>query len=281
MTHQPQRTPPATRLEAVLAAPADEAADEAANLSGGTRIERSPVAGKPAQPQAKPLRPVHRPPMALLCAVDDGLERGEWFRLRRPRTVIGRTEGDIAIPHDEAMSGKHLEILRTAAPGGYRWLIRDLGSTNGTFFRVSGGLLRSGTELLLGSRRYAFELPTPGEGGQSTPAGTHMWRTVDAAQAAALRPRLVELNPGGPGAVVTLSADDVWLGASPRDCAVVIAGDPFVSPRHARLFCDKRGQWQIENADSANGVWVRVEELAVDNSGEFMAGEQRFLFKVL
>lgn len=277
MTHDPHRPPPpATRLELVIASPVDEPPERPQ-----TRPEKK--RGALTEPKdAKPLRPVHRAPMALLCAVDDGLERGEWFRLRRPRTVIGRTEGDITVPHDDAMSGKHLEILRGAVPGGYRWLIRDLGSTNGTFFRVSGGLLRPGIELLLGSRRYRFDLPLPNESAQPAPDGTRVWQTVNAGQAAGPRPVLTEVVPGGgSGKQFTLSADDVWLGSSPTQCDVPIADDPFVSPRHARLFCDNRGHWQIENAGSVNGVWVRVEEMAVDNSGEFMAGEQRFLFKVL
>lgn len=277
MSHDPHRPPPpATRLEMVIASPVEEPPERIK-----TRPEKR-ASGTPDAGDAKPLRPVHRPSMALLCVVDDGLERGEWFRLRRPRTVVGRTEGDIVIGHDEAMSGKHLEIVRAAAAGGFRWAIRDLNSTNGTFFRVSGGLLRPGIELLLGSRRYRFDLSTPQQAAEPTAEGTQMWRTVNLGEAAGPRPTLTELMPrGGKGKEIILSSDDVTLGSSARQCDVTIADDPFVSPRHARVFCDKRGHWQIENAGGLNGVWVRVEEMPIEASGEFMAGEQRFLFKVL
>ena len=57
-------------------------------------------------------RPVLRPPMAMLCLLDDGREDGEWIRLRKDVTTIGRTEGDIVVPHDTAMSGRHAAIQR-------------------------------------------------------------------------------------------------------------------------------------------------------------------------
>src|SRR4051812_21740842 len=57
-------------------------------------------------------RPVQRPPMAQLCIFDDGATDGEWIRLRADRTVIGRTEGDVLIPHDGQIANPHTEILR-------------------------------------------------------------------------------------------------------------------------------------------------------------------------
>ena len=51
-------------------------------------------------------RPQDRPPLALLCVLDDGKADGEWHRLRADRCVIGRTEGDIRIAHDAKMSSR-------------------------------------------------------------------------------------------------------------------------------------------------------------------------------
>jgi len=50
------------------------------------------------------------------------------FPVVTDRVVIGRRRGDLVLP-DPEVSGTHAEVLRTVA--GY--LIRDLGSTNGTF----------------------------------------------------------------------------------------------------------------------------------------------------
>ena len=49
--------------------------------------------------------------MALLTVFDDGKTEGEDIRLRGNRFLIGRTEGDLQIPHDNLMSAKHAEFL--------------------------------------------------------------------------------------------------------------------------------------------------------------------------
>src|SRR5688572_21012439 len=59
-----------------------------------------------------PFRPVRRPPMASLCIVDDASDDGEWVRIRDGACVLGRSEGNVIIPHDGMMSSKHAEITR-------------------------------------------------------------------------------------------------------------------------------------------------------------------------
>src|SRR5262245_2611300 len=60
----------------------------------------------PAEVETVAFRPLRRPPMALVCVLDDGKEDGEWVRVRDGRLVIGREEGDIRIPHDDMMSAR-------------------------------------------------------------------------------------------------------------------------------------------------------------------------------
>src|SRR5262249_44092885 len=72
--------------------------------------ERTPIRREEASEDAAPFKPTRRPPMALLCYLDDGSEDGEWFRMRTDRFVIGRTEGDVRIPHDGMISPRHAEI---------------------------------------------------------------------------------------------------------------------------------------------------------------------------
>ena len=88
-------------------------------------------------------RPTRRPPMATLCILDDGRDDGEWVRIRGDKVVIGRTEGDVCIPHDTMISSRHAEIIRQAVQGSYRWYLKDLKSTNGTYVRVAGAMLRT------------------------------------------------------------------------------------------------------------------------------------------
>ena len=44
-------------------------------------------------------------------------EKEEWLRLRGDRVVIGRSEGDVLIPHDAMISGRHAELSRRVEGG--------------------------------------------------------------------------------------------------------------------------------------------------------------------
>ena len=58
-------------------------------------------------------RPILRPPTPILTVCDDGSESGESVRIRKDRFVIGRTEGDLVIPHDTQISGRHAELRQS------------------------------------------------------------------------------------------------------------------------------------------------------------------------
>jgi hypothetical protein len=215
--------------------------------------------------------------------MDDGTDDGEWVRLRGERFVIGRADGDLVLPHDGQISGRHAELVRQRGDdGGWAWLLADLGSTNGTFVRAGSARLADGQEFLVGRTRYRFDagqstdatLPDPDP---AAPAGaTASWHAGDRP----LMPSLVELTPTGPGARVILAKPDYWIGADAAACAVVPANDPYVSPRHAKLARDPKGRWHVANNRTVNGVWLRVEQMPLAGSCQFQLGEQRFLFKV-
>jgi pSer/pThr/pTyr-binding forkhead associated (FHA) protein len=264
----------------------------------GTRVEsaeeirqailaRRAATKKEAGPTADttPFRPSQRPPLALLCILDDGKEEGEWVRLRGDRYVIGRTEGDIVIPHDNMMSGRHAELARHLDQGHYRWHLTDLNSTNGTFVRVGTAALKNGQELLIGGCCYRFDAapqsaPTMVEApmaAEEPPAKTLGWPSV---LPAGVVPSLLEVTAQGEGRRYLLSKPDNWLGRDAGTCAVVLAHDPLVSPRHARLYYDAKGRWYIENNSSLNGTWLRIDHMALDAGCQFQLGEQRFLLRV-
>jgi pSer/pThr/pTyr-binding forkhead associated (FHA) protein len=246
--------------------------------AGGGKPEAAP---RPTEPEVQPDRPVLRPPMALLTLVDDGRSDGEVVRLRGDRTVIGRTEGDVCIPHDSQMSGRHAEIVRQKAAAGYRWLLVDLQSTNGTFVRIGNTVLRHGNEVLIGSGRYRFEAgaASPAQPEESgAPPGTQAWT---ANPVRAVVPSLVELAPSGQVQRHPLSLTECWLGRDAGACAIARPDDLLVSPRHARLFRNARGQWCVENNHSLNGLWLRVEQISLSQSCQIRVGEQRLIFRPL
>ena len=104
-------------------------------------------------------RPSLRPSMALLYVLDDGDDSGEIVRIRANSFVIGRVEGNLTIPHDGGISGRHAEISRRFENGEHCWYLKDLQSTNGTFVRASTVILSHEQEVLIGSGRFRFEVP--------------------------------------------------------------------------------------------------------------------------
>jgi pSer/pThr/pTyr-binding forkhead associated (FHA) protein len=229
---------------------------------------------------AVPFRPCSRPPMALLVILDDGDVDGETVRIRAAAYVIGRVQGDLVIPHDGNMSGRHVEIQRRLEGGRQQWHLRDLDSTNGTYVRVASGILRDGQEMLLGGAAYRFDAPQSGEIAGATDA-TRKWTGGPLEQlSATAHPSLVELGPEEDGRRFVLNRAEHWIGRDPGQCSIVIE-DPFVSPRHARIFRDAKGRWMIQNNRSLNGVWMRITETALDKGGQFQCGEQRFLIRIV
>jgi pSer/pThr/pTyr-binding forkhead associated (FHA) protein len=291
---RPGKRPPAeaegTRLES------DEEIREAIRARAAQRKGKAPAAppvpvGKAVpvavavEPEPEPdtphERPQQRPPMALLCILDDGKQDGEFVRLRGDRCLLGRADGDVRIPHDLMMSGRHAEIVRQKTKeGGHRWVLVDLESTNGSWVRVGRTILHDQAEILIGRGQYRFEAGSA-ETAAAPVTSTETTRAYVPGAAGALLPSLVEVTPAGPGPRYPLTQAEYWVGRDPRACAIARPDDPVVSPRHARLYRDPRGQWYAENNKSVNGLWLRVDEIPLGATCQFRMGEQRFLFRVL
>jgi len=215
------------------------------------------------QPQhaadAAPFRPLLRRPMAVVLVVDDGLESGETVRMRGDSLVIGRSEGDIVVPHDVSMSTRHAIIERL--PEGACWQLSDLGSAGGTFARVTTARLKNGSVIQIGATRLRFE----------TASGHPPDALGDDPDT-----RFIEVLPHGTGRWHTFSGNAARIGRDAAECEVAI-DDPFASPRHATVHHTPRG-WVVENS-GANGLWVRIEApLRLSVASQFLCGEQRFVF---
>ncbi len=233
-----------------------------------------PVA-TPVEIEAQGERPVIRPPLALLCVLDDGRTDGEWVRLRADVTVIGRAEGDVRIPHDSGISGRHAQVVRQRGPQGYRWALVDIQSTNGTFVRVGSTVLRNDNEVIIGSGRYRFEAGMPTAHTVDPPGAplqnTQPW--AGATPVRALVPSLVEISPAGPVSRIPLTLPEYWIGRDAKSCTIVRPDDVLVNARHARLYRGPRGQWYIENNKSLNGLWLRImEPMPLGSACQFRVG---------
>jgi pSer/pThr/pTyr-binding forkhead associated (FHA) protein len=269
---------PTTRLESV-----DEIRSFLAMNQPRKPTAKEAVPGDPAAAgDAMLLRPVHRPPMAVLVVLDDGQRaEGETIRLRKESFVIGREQGDLIIPHDLNMSRQHAKVAREVHRDQYRWFIQDLNSTNGTFVRISTAEMSSGSEIMIGGKRFRFNAATQGAKLAQSQAGrsnrTEGWSKVNPSD---LIPSLRELDDTGKeGPEHFLKGDAVDIGRA-STCGIVL-DDPFLSPLHARMSINSKGRWEISNQQSFNGVWLRITKLPIDRNAGFMLGEQKFLLRVL
>ncbi|MEI6241101.1 MAG: FHA domain-containing protein [Planctomycetia bacterium] len=205
--------------------------------------------GVAAVSEAEPYRPTLRRPLALLHVIDDGREDGETIRLRGDRLAIGRTDGDVTIPHDITMSTRHALL---ECDTGTVWQLSDVGSAGGTFVRVLSARLHHGSCFELGASRFRFDI-VDGEGAC-----------------------LIELQPDGDGVRHPLRGPVTTVGRVGSACDIGVV-DPFVSPLHAEVR-SAAGGWRIENR-GLNGLWVRITgPVRLAHPSQFKCGEQRFVF---
>lgn len=251
---------------------------------GGGRSSDSRISDSSPAPISKselvvPYRPVCRPRRAMLCILDDGSDDGEWIRIRTGALRIGRTEGDVLISDDPKISSKHAEIRREVIGGYSRWVLRDLKSRNGTFVRIESAKLTADSEIMIGLRRFSFQMPKSAmeSSADNMPTSTQGWSIAAAVRSAA--PKLVELDSESP---LEFSLDGLAfkIGSSTSECNLAITDDPTVDPIHAEVIRDEYGDWKMNAHRSLNGTWVRVEEVVIDRTCRFQAGEQRFKIKV-
>jgi pSer/pThr/pTyr-binding forkhead associated (FHA) protein len=241
------------------------------------------VTASPAAADCPPLfRPTLRPPTPILTVCDDGEEDGESIRIRKDCFAIGRTEGDLVLPNDAQISGRHAELRQALVRGKYRWSLNDLQSTNGTYVRVGQAILEHGQEFIIGCTRFRFEkqAATDSAGPKASSAAeqaTRFWQAPAASggQCAAI----VELTDAGQGARFLLEGPENWVGKDTARCQIVMSKDPLVSPRHARIHRQDDGRWVVENNKSINGVWLRVEQISFKGTCRFMLGEQKFIIQ--
>ena len=90
-------------------------------------------------------------------------------------------------------------------------------------------------------------------------------------------PRLVELLTDGEGRHFPLVNDSEWMGRDSSLGSLSFPDDMTMNHRHAQVRRDSKEHWRIEDFSSANGVWLRVNEMLLATQASFMLGEQVFV----
>lgn len=178
--------------------------------------------------------------------------------LVKPRTVIGRVNGDILLP-DPLCSTTHAELLLEGAT----LLIRDLGSTNGTFSdgkRIIELVWTPGLSVQIGDHLLTLEEVTPNQ--VTGPKGTIVVGKEMRALAIAPEPSyvLVVHAPGKPPKSEEIFRARSVVGRTEGD---VILADAGCSSVHAEILFDG-SRVRIKDLGSTNGTWrgeERVTEL--------------------
>ena len=92
--------------------------------------------------------------LRIVQLVDGGI-RGAAFPLREGDNLLGRETGDIVFPTDGFVSGRHA-VLKAR---GDRLVVRDVGSSNGTFLRLTNAVfVDSGDQFLVGRELVRVEI---------------------------------------------------------------------------------------------------------------------------
>lgn len=225
----------------------------------------------------EPFRPRLRPGVPQLTLLDDGeVIQGETIRLRDAVTLIGRTEGAIRVPHDPLVSSRHAELVREGTKDSYRWVLRDLGSSNGTFVRCGKTVLCPERLLLLGSHRLRFQMPEAAAKPTEEPLRTLPIDTQAVLQQGC--PTLVETTGTRP-LTIFLSKAVLTVGR-PGFGNDIELDDPLLASHHARIALDRSGEWKIEAKPSRNGVWVQIASIRLTKECWIQCGEQRFRFEM-
>jgi pSer/pThr/pTyr-binding forkhead associated (FHA) protein len=242
-------------------------------------LERpAPVPADAVTPDDVNFSPVIRPPTPRLTILDDGdLTQGETVRVRDAVTLIGRLHGQVLLPHDNLVSGKHAEIVREGNAAPYRWILRDLGSSNGTFVNCTRAILTPDRILILGSRRYRFMPPTARASDQPQADGTALYDARSLPSTA--WPSLQEVTGNGEPTVISLRAARLSIGR-PGCGNDIQLDDPLIARTHASVEVDSAGQWKIVAGRSKNGIWMQINAIRLTGLCRFQCGEQRFLFVV-
>jgi pSer/pThr/pTyr-binding forkhead associated (FHA) protein len=224
---------------------------------GGMGMGMGP--GPAARPQPRTLLTLIRP---------DGSEGGT-HELRLGENKIGRNFGSI-FENDGYLSPVHADLMITPPTA----LVRDLGSLNGVFVKMTGEEeVQPGQILRIGQELIRFELINPPE---ATADGTEIMGSPNPGYWGRLT---VIIGNNVDGAAFPLLGENITLGRERGE--INFPDDGYVSGLHARLTI-RDGRVFLIDLGSSNGTFVKVNgERGLTNESYVLLGQQLFRLNML
>jgi pSer/pThr/pTyr-binding forkhead associated (FHA) protein len=194
-------------------------------------------------------------------------EDGISFSLAGTDHLAGRGDCPISFPDDPFLSPIHCNFRY----GNNQLVVRDEGSLNGVYVRITGTVrIEQGSAVLVGEQVL---LVSAAKGFDDLPdaEGTYY-------SASMMRPATIEivqqLRGGVSGWVYRPDTEIVTLGREGND--INFADDPFISGRHAQLQLTG-GVLSVTDLGSRNGTFVRVTGDYVLKHGDYVFLGQQLL----
>jgi pSer/pThr/pTyr-binding forkhead associated (FHA) protein/RNA polymerase subunit RPABC4/transcription elongation factor Spt4 len=215
----------------------------------------------------------HQSARAKLTLIRGDGEDGVSFTLAGQEHPAGRGECPISFPDDPFLSPTHANFLYRSAHAGAptELVVRDEGSLNGVYVRISGTAnLVSGATVLIGEQVLTIASAPMGEDLPDN-AGTYYSSSMP-------RPASLQitqnLRGGTTGWVFRLDGESVVIGRENND--INFPEDPFISGRHAEIRITGNAI-SVTDLGSRNGTFVRVNGEQVLKHGDYVFLGQQLL----
>lgn len=194
---------------------------------------------------------------------------GVSYHLAGSEHIAGRLEGAILFPEDPLLSPRQANFFYREG----RLMVRDEGSLNGVFIRINAPMMvNGGASFLVGEQLLRVDACPPDAVPAPDDDGTYFYGSPK-------RPAkmsVIQLLVGGdPGMVFRARSESISLGREGND--INFPDDPFISGRHAQVTALDGGRFQITDAGSKNGTFVRVRDEEPLQHGDYVFLGQQLL----
>lgn len=204
---------------------------------------------------------------AKLTLIRGDGEDGVSFTLAGQDHLAGRGDCPISFPDDSFLSPIHANFVYA----GNRLVVRDQGSLNGIYVRISSATeLVNGSMVLVGEQVLSVN---PAVQPPDLPDTEGTYYSASMQRPAALEIRQ-NLRGGQLGWVHRVEGDVATIGRENND--INFPDDPFISGRHAELRI-AGGVLSVTDLGSRNGTFVRVHDERVLKHGDYVFLGQQLL----